>query len=250
MGGTGILQKYNHNLAKMMESIYPEHDWIPWKFHQVSKGYYDSKMHRQKYVEWLTKQLDIRSLNDWYRVSKWQIQRIAPLSLLRKNGLWMILSEAYPDHRWSFSDFERPKKAAQRMLALLVRKLLPDLEVLEDHSHVELEFRSGNKMQFDVFLPKPNMVLEYQGEQHYQDIYALGPLWQHRERDLEKQLACQSKAITLIKIPYWWDFELESLRATIHKFRPDLVPDPGKGIPIPTIATLQRSVRTSARPVL
>jgi hypothetical protein len=39
--------------------------------------------------------------------------------------------------------------------------------------------------------------------------------------------------ITLIEIPYWWDFEADSLIATIHSYRPDIFPEPGTGTPIP-----------------
>jgi len=38
--------------------------------------------------------------------------------------------------------------------------------------------------------------------------------------------------ITLIDIPYWWDCNKESLEATIHLIRPDLIPKLGNGIPI------------------
>lgn len=40
--------------------------------------------------------------------------------------------------------------------------------------------------------------------------------------------------ITLIEIPYWWDFTKESLAATIHRIRPELVPDPPGIQPIPS----------------
>jgi hypothetical protein len=35
--------------------------------------------------------------------------------------------------------------------------------------------------------------------------------------------------MTLIEIPYWWDHETSSLRATLHHYRPDLMPSPGNG---------------------
>ncbi len=36
----------------------------------------------------------------------------------------------------------------------------------------------------------------------------------------------------MIEIPYWWDGKKPSLMATIHKFRPDLIKDPGIGTAI------------------
>jgi hypothetical protein len=42
-----------------------------------------------------------------------------------------------------------------------------------------------------------------------------------------------SLGITLIEIPYWWDCKIESLAATIHKYKPDLIQQPKNATPIP-----------------
>ena len=99
----------------------------------------------------------------------------------------------------------------------------------------DLRFSSGQKMQLDIYLAQANLAFEYQGEHHFYDVPIFGPSIQYSERDMEKRKACQQKGITLIEIPYWWDFELESLKATIHSFRPDLLSKPAKGAPIPNV---------------
>ena len=68
----------------------------------------------------------------------------------------------------------------------------------------------------DIFIPSKQLAFEYQGEQHYYDIYALGNLWSQKSKDEEKRIACKDKGITLIEIPYWWDKEKSSLMATIQ----------------------------------
>jgi len=55
-----------------------------------------------------------------------------------------------------------------------------------------------------------------------------------KEIDKEKRRTCQENQITIIEVPYWWDFKKESLIATIHSHRPDLVSDRGEGNPIPS----------------
>jgi len=42
-----------------------------------------------------------------------------------------------------------------------------------------------------------------------------------------------NKGITLIEVPYWWDYKEDSLKATIYKYCPNLVEKPPTGIPIP-----------------
>jgi hypothetical protein len=106
--------------------------------------------------------------------------------------------------------------------------------VQEDYLHEEMKFKSGSRMQLDVFLPELGLAFEYQGQQHFFDVYTLGQQWRYLERDEDKRLACKEKGITLIEVPFWWDFKKESLIATIHKVRPELISSPGSGTPIPT----------------
>lgn len=94
---------------------------------------------------------------------------------------------------------------------------------------------SGQKLQFDVFVLEYSLALEYQGEQHYNDEFNIGPQWIYQERDIQKHLACTQKGITLIEIPYWWDNSKDSLAATINLHQPGLIsPQMSGGLPIPS----------------
>ena len=88
-------------------------------------------------------------------------------------------------------------------------------------------------MELDVFIPTLGLAFEYQGEQHYRDIYALGNKWSQKLMDEEKRRACEENGITLIEIPYWWNKERSSLMATIHRRRPDLLKNASKDDVIP-----------------
>ncbi len=84
-----------------------------------------------------------------------------------------------------------------------------------------------------MMLSKEKLAFEYQGQQHYYDVHALGSQWFQKQRDQEKRELCKKKEIRLIEIPYWWDFKKSSLITTIHFHRPDLIPFPGYAEPIP-----------------
>jgi hypothetical protein len=59
--------------------------------------------------------------------------------------------------------------------------------------------------------------------------------------EVNKYAACAKLGITLIEIPYWWDGSIDSLANTIHKYRPDLIPEPrGNGEAIPEYRDMLR----------
>jgi len=95
-------------------------------------------------------------------------------------------------------------------------------------------------MELDVFLPSLSLAFEYQGIQHYQDTVVFGFQKMYQDRDIMKRTACLSSGITLIDVPYWWNRETDSLVATIHRHRPDLLPSPNGILPIPTVKPLEK----------
>eukprot|EP01118_Nematostelium_gracile_P014288 TRINITY_DN5530_c0_g1_i2.p1 TRINITY_DN5530_c0_g1~~TRINITY_DN5530_c0_g1_i2.p1 ORF type:complete len:403 (-),score=77.54 TRINITY_DN5530_c0_g1_i2:67-1275(-) len=142
------------------------------------------------------------------------------------------LIENYPHHQWDRSKMENryfPLRASQRILAEGIRNLFPTWTVYEEYFPEELKYPSGEKMQVDVFVPDHGLVFEYQGEQHYGDVFAHGAHWRYREKDQIKRQACDKCGLTLIEIPYWWDYDLDDLKFTIHFSRPDLLSKPQKG---------------------
>ncbi len=96
--------------------------------------------------------------------------------------------------------------------------------MIENYLHEQI-LRDNDKMtEFDIYMPKQRLVFEYQGEQHYYDVYAIGPKWYQKQRDEEKKKLCIDNDTDMIEIPYWWDRKKESLLATIHEQRLDMVP--------------------------
>jgi hypothetical protein len=76
-------------------------------------------------------------------------------------------------------------------------------------------------MTFDVWIPKLNLALEYQGTQHYSDYQWMGEdrLDIQFFRDRRKLDACKSNNIHIIQVPHWWDGGIDSLFSTIGKVR-------------------------------
>lgn len=100
--------------------------------------------------------------------------------------------------------------------------------------HPGLLYRSGKIMELDIFIPSLKLAFEYQGQQHYQNMMHSDSK-ETISRDKEKAEACIENKITLVigkrlhkficscSVPYWWNKTSNSLIATIHKQRPELV---------------------------
>ncbi len=86
-----------------------------------------------------------------------------------------------------------------------------------------------------IFLPELSLVIEYNGEYHYQSI----PMYLHQlehvvhakrydtrarvqERDTLREFICKTDGFTLVVVPCWWDNSIESLANCIQRERPDV----------------------------
>lgn len=246
-GGGGMLKCFGFSLSAALECAYPEHKWELWRFSNPPRRLQNQNEDVKGMVLWLAKQFHVDKLEEWYRIPLQQIKRQIPLTVQdRYGGLFELFSGVYPEHEWDqekLSEGRAPPKSSQRILKLRVQEIFPntgicatlevDLAVVhEDYLHPELQFDSGHGMQLDLFIPKLSLAFEYQGEQHFQNLNSFAPLALYSERDKQKRKACKGHGITLVEVPYWWDFGKDSLVATIHELRPDIFPNSGPGKPI------------------
>lgn len=87
---------------------------------KFDKKFWGDQNNWKKGIDFLTDKLNIRSLDDWYRVSGTQI-----VALSNFKGVTQYLPFVYPTHRWDMSKFKSAKKSSQRKLALAVAELFP-----------------------------------------------------------------------------------------------------------------------------
>jgi len=133
--------------------------------------------------------------------------------LISKYGdMASILRVAYPNYEWNWKLLlSQSKKTSQRILALAVQDLFPEDEVIEDYFCKEASRESGFHFEIDLFIPSRRLGFEYHGRHHYEDIPQRSSLENQQRRDEEKKRMCERKNISLIVVPYWWDYKTESL---------------------------------------
>jgi hypothetical protein len=64
------MKKYNGSPSSLLSAVYPDHEWLPWKFEKTSKNFWDQPTNQRSFMEWAGKQLQIKDMNDWYKISK------------------------------------------------------------------------------------------------------------------------------------------------------------------------------------
>lgn len=69
----------------------------------------------------------------------------------------------------------------------------------------QFRFQEGSKLSYDFYLPEHNLLIEYQGQQHYEPVEHFGGEEKFRiqqERDKKKRKMAQEKNIELLEISY------------------------------------------------
>eukprot|EP01114_Cavostelium_apophysatum_P014359 TRINITY_DN3702_c0_g1_i1.p1 TRINITY_DN3702_c0_g1~~TRINITY_DN3702_c0_g1_i1.p1 ORF type:complete len:614 (+),score=148.50 TRINITY_DN3702_c0_g1_i1:97-1938(+) len=150
-----LVQSFNGSYIEGLAAAFPEHDWQPWRFRKVTNKYWTLKGNQRLFFDHLSKNLKIRSTEDWYKVSSAQIEQLGGGSLLKiyDGDIGAALRSAYPEHRWEEWRFDKlPKDFAENhprvkaMIAWGAQKLgvkqLDDWYQVTSHSMYELGFRS------------------------------------------------------------------------------------------------------------
>jgi hypothetical protein len=70
VGAGGLLvHKYKNSPSFLLSKMYPDYEWLPWKFTKSPRNFKGDETNKRKFLEWAGKQLGVKELNDWYNVS-------------------------------------------------------------------------------------------------------------------------------------------------------------------------------------
>lgn len=100
-GGRAILGYYNSSVADMLATVYPEKDWLPWKFARLpgsSRNQNDLTLQAIKFAE---KVLSMEDPSGWKRVNIEKLIELGIDKVISANGgLANVLRRIYPNENW------------------------------------------------------------------------------------------------------------------------------------------------------
>jgi hypothetical protein len=85
-----LFRKYNESLPNLLKDVYPEYDWLPWKFEKVPLLFWDDIKNQQKFVKWAEKELKIKEMSDWYKVSVIVCVALVAIVTIRILGILVV----------------------------------------------------------------------------------------------------------------------------------------------------------------
>ncbi|KYQ90204.1 hypothetical protein DLAC_08803 [Tieghemostelium lacteum] len=119
-GGRGLLLIYNDSVYNLLRNLYPQYEWLPWKFKSTPKNIWKDMENQQRYMKWLGDKLNYVTSNQWYGVSKQdfiQNHGYGLLQLYNGSPVKVVLS-VLGDHFkiWKFKNLPREALKDEKVL--------------------------------------------------------------------------------------------------------------------------------------
>ena len=103
------MKLYGESAVQALIATFPEHKWLPWKFTVIRSSWWSDPQHQREYINWVSEQLGIQKLEEWYKVTNGDIMRLAGgNSFLFQfgNSIRKALVTLYPEHQRELHKFE------------------------------------------------------------------------------------------------------------------------------------------------
>lgn len=101
LGAHSLLLRHKKSLPNALKHAFPEHEWLEWKFLNVSKGFWDSLPNQRRFFDHVIGAPN-NPLDHWYTVSADAVVQQGGSRLLKSYGhsLRRALEAVYADHHW------------------------------------------------------------------------------------------------------------------------------------------------------
>jgi hypothetical protein len=200
-GGGLLVTYYNNSPYQTLKFLFPETEWLPWKFGSAYKSFWDSVENQKQYMEWLFKHLCYQTEEDWYKVTNNTFFKNKGCRLLKYYGKYTnIFLTLYPEYPWQLSKFS----------CLKGESILNDF-LTQNYTNIVWGYRvdwcknpeTDCHFPFDFCIEDYKIIIELDGAQHFEQIQDWMDPEETRKRDKYKMEAANTNGYTVIRLI--WD---------------------------------------------
>jgi len=102
-GGATLLRKhFNGSPSQFIMKMDPEHEWEPWRFHVLPKGFWKKEDNQMAFFRRFETQMCLKSEEDWYKIKTEDMVRMGGRGFLSqfRYSLFDILSHFKTKYKW------------------------------------------------------------------------------------------------------------------------------------------------------
>jgi very-short-patch-repair endonuclease len=201
--GRGLIKLHNSSPQQLLKCIYPDYEWIPWKFKSVGPKFWDDLNNHKLYMEWLFEELGYNSMEDWYGISQDLITKNRGCGLinLHYNGSpSLMVKTIYSGYKWEDSRFNCYKGEVFLHNYLLTLNFQIQTQCKFNWCKNEL---TNKYLPFDFGIEELKILIELDGRQHFEQLYNWDSPELTRKRDNIKMNKAIENGYTIIRL--LWD---------------------------------------------
>lgn len=206
--GHGILNFESENealLVSFLNKVYPNYNFLPWKFISVGQKYWNNEENVKSYMDWLFKELNYSKMEDWYSINNKNFSDNCGTGILAKYDLnyKKLLKEIYPDYKWDKNKFKAYK--GELICKRFLESLYNEKEITQGYRVKWCKNPETNRfLPFDFCLSNFNIIIEIDGIQHFEDLKGWRSVSkENRIRDRYKMTQALQNGYSVIRI--LWD---------------------------------------------
>jgi hypothetical protein len=150
IGGGSLLMNHKNSRLQLLQNAYPEYNWLPWKFDVLPHKFFDNVNNQRKFMEWAGKELKIKEMSDWYKITNKDMFSVGGFTLCKryKFAVPSLLVTVFTEYKWLPWKFENKQKSTtstnywegvnnQRKFMELARKEL-NIQTMDDWYKVSI----------------------------------------------------------------------------------------------------------------
>jgi len=214
-GGGLLASKYSGSPLMFLKGVFPDVEWLPWKFGVTQNGYWNTIENHIKYANWLGETLGYKNMDDWYQINQRLIHDNCGCGLLNKyrSSPKLFVMSVYPEHTWDSSKFV--KNYSQGQIEWLNYMILSIPDIIHAINNDNGEYLIPNsRYHADGYSESKKMILEYHGDfwhgnpkvfkKEEMNSVTRTTYGEQYEKTLEKQRFCEEHEYKYISI---WESE-------------------------------------------